>query len=160
MEMSFVIWLCVGLAIYFACQHLDTKLDHHPPITVNARYPVVYDAVIKAIKTFSYEDYSWFISFVDPEQGHIQAKCRFREKVSEHLRNERRAIDLDVYLVQTEKGVTQLTYWFSVTSPYGRLEASNIIHVMEVYLQGELRKAVALSANAGRGTVTSEEKAA
>lgn len=146
MDLAFFFWLAVGLAIYFACQHYDSKLDKHPPIIVPARYPVVYDAVIKAIKTFSYEDYSFFISYADPDQGYIQAKCRFREKVSEHLRSERRAIDLEIYLAQIEADETKMVYSFNVTSRYGRLETSNIIHVMEVYLQAELMQAISVIA--------------
>jgi hypothetical protein len=142
MDLSILLLMVLGLVIYFWIEQHDANLDRHPPVVVSARYPIVYNAVVKAIKTFSYEDYSWFIAYCDPEQGFIQAKCRFREQVTSHLRAERRAIDLDIYLAETEMGLTQLSYSFCVTSRYGRVEAAQIIQMMEYGLQHELNLAV------------------
>jgi len=118
----------------------DTQLDRHPSVILPARYPLVYDAVIKAIRTFSYEDYSWFVSYADPDEGYIQAKCRYREQVTSILKAERRAIDLNIYLVESESGATQMRYSFCVTSNYGRVEAARIIQIMESGLEHELNQ--------------------
>lgn len=145
MDLSLLFLILIGCAFFFWCEQKDREHDHPPTITVEARHPDVYDAVIKAIKTFSYEDYSWFISYADPDRGYIQAKCRFREEVTSTLRAERRAIDLNIYLAETESGLTQLSYSFNVTSRYGRVEAAQIIRMMEFALEYELNLAVSNS---------------
>lgn len=142
MYISLLILILLGCALFFWIERIDRELDHPPLITVPAQYPAVYDAVIKALRTFSYRDYSWFISYPDPDGGHIQAKCRFREEVTSILRSEVRAIDLNVYLAETESGLTQLSYSFCVTSPYGRVEAAEIIQRTEGAIEHELNLVV------------------
>lgn len=142
MDLSILFLLVLCAAIYLWTERSDMNLDRPPPLLVEARFPLVYDAVIKAIKTFSYEDYSWFVSYADPDQGYIQAKCRFREQVTSHLRAEKRAIDLSVHLRETESGSTEMAYSFCVTSGYGRVETAHIIQIMESTLEYELNSVI------------------
>ncbi len=138
--MELLLLLIGGFAFYLFFEHRDRALDRHPPIIVRARYPDVYDAVVKAIRTFSYEDYSWSISYADPDQGYIQARCRFREAVTSDLRAERRAIDLNVHIRETGEEETELVFSFDVMSAYGRVVAAQIIQFTEWALQRELQK--------------------
>lgn len=140
--MEFLLLLVGCSVIYVFFEHRDRQLDSHPPIIVHARYPDVYDAVMKAIRTFSYEDYSWSIAYADPDQGYLQARCRFREPVSSDLRAERRAIDLIIQLQELEDEETELRYEFSVMSVFGRVGAAEIIRKTEAGLERELKNVV------------------
>lgn len=123
------------------CETTDALMDRPPSIIVNARYPDVYEALIKALRTFSYEDYHWNISYPDPDKGYIQAKCRFREDVTKHLRGQKRAIDLNIYLAERDSGVTEVSYSFDVLSEYGRVEAARVIRATESCIRVELKDA-------------------
>lgn len=140
--MEFLLLLIGVFAAYVFFERHDSALDRHPPITVKARYPDVFDAVIKAIRTFSYEDYSWFVTYADPDRGYVQAKCRFRENVTSDLRGERRAIDLNIYMRETEDGFIELEFSFTVMSAYGRIVAAQIITHTEWALQLELQETI------------------
>ena len=140
--MEFLLLIVGGLAFYFLLEYRDRILDKHPPILVRARYPNVYDAVVQAIRTFSFEDYSWSITYADPENGYIQARCRFRESVTSDLRAERRAIDLNIYLQEVADEATELQFSFDVMSAYGRLTAARIVRETEASLERELQKII------------------
>lgn len=140
--MELVFLLVAALAIYAICERNDASLDKHPPIKIKARYPDVYDAVVKTIRTFSFEDYSWSLTYADPDQGYIQAKCRFREQVSSDLRAERRSIDLNIHMRELEDEMTEMQFSFVVMSAYGRMVAAQIIQHTEGALQMELQETV------------------
>lgn len=133
--MELVFLLIGAVAIYAICERSDAALDRHPPIKINARYPDVYDAVVKTIRTFSFEDYSWSLTYADPDQGYIQAKCRFREQVSSDLRAERRSIDLNIHMREIENEMTEMQFSFVVMSAYGRIVAAQILQHTEEALQ-------------------------
>ena len=97
MEIFFLI-LIGAVAVYIWGELHDSKLDHPPPVEINARYPDVYDAIIEALETFTHEDYSWSIRRANGDIGHIHARCIFREQVTSDLRAERRAISLEIRL--------------------------------------------------------------
>lgn len=140
--MELVFLLIAALAIYVVCERHDASLDRHPPIKINARYPDVYDTVVKTIRTFSFEDYSWSLTYADPDQGYIQAKCRFREQVSSDLRAERRSIDLNIHMRELEDEMTEMQFSFVVMSAYGRIVAAQIIQQTEGALQMELQETI------------------
>ena len=119
--------IALVLIVWDYCIKMNLKRDNPQSFVCPVRYPDVFDCVMAILRTSYVKMHGWTITYVNADEGTIQASCRFWEDLSKNYRHIPRHIVLKLTLIPLENSSTKVFYHFTCLSEHGRGAANDII---------------------------------
>lgn len=121
---GFVLWL-VNLAV-----KTDIAEEFPPPIVLPLRYPEALDQIVAVLRTSHVNTDSWTVTYLNAEEGRIQARSRL--KVDRSASTHQAQLVVDIKLSSVVHNQTELQYYFTISDASARGCAKELISCLRI----------------------------